>query len=160
MTVYIDAEKCIGCGLCVETCPVEAIQLVNGIAQIDYSLCRECEACIDVCTSGALSTKKTAIPTIKREQLEIVKTQPDHPVPVNIATQRQPSNWASVILALLSSDLIPRITDLVNTILAQKSQRPLPKTLPIRYTSNINSNQQRRMRRRAQYRSRRLSNSK
>ena len=29
MNVRVDEDKCIGCGLCVSTCAVEAIQLVK-----------------------------------------------------------------------------------------------------------------------------------
>lgn len=160
MTVYIDRERCIGCGACVDICPMEAIHLVNGIAQIDYSLCRECEACIDTCTTGALSTRKPDLPIIKGDQVEIVKTRSNQAISVNTATQRQPSSWTSILLTLLSSDLVPRITDLINTVLAHKAQNPLPKTLPMKYSSSIYPNQQRRMRRRAQYRIHRLSNSR
>jgi len=51
--VYID-ENCIGCGLCVDTCRVEAISLLENRAVIDKGLCLECGACIDVCPLGAI----------------------------------------------------------------------------------------------------------
>lgn len=51
--MFID-ENCTGCGMCVETCPVEAISLVDNIAVIDKEVCLECGACIDVCPVEAI----------------------------------------------------------------------------------------------------------
>jgi len=42
--IYVDEERCTGCGLCVEACPTGAIRLVDGVAQVEQGLCRECEA--------------------------------------------------------------------------------------------------------------------
>lgn len=47
-------EDCLGCGLCVEQCMFKAIQVKEGIAEIDGGLCRICGRCADVCPSDAL----------------------------------------------------------------------------------------------------------
>lgn len=51
--MYID-ENCVGCGLCVDECPVEAISLFENKAVINKELCIECGACIDVCPLEAI----------------------------------------------------------------------------------------------------------
>ncbi len=55
MAVKVDKEKCTGCGTCEDTCPVEAIKVVDDIAKVDPDECTECEACVDECPEGALS---------------------------------------------------------------------------------------------------------
>ncbi len=46
--IYIvDADKCIGCRLCVKPCPTDAIRMVEGIAIIDMNKCIACGICIE-----------------------------------------------------------------------------------------------------------------
>jgi NAD-dependent dihydropyrimidine dehydrogenase PreA subunit len=58
--VYIDSERCDGCGRCVEMCPVEALYLEGGVAQIDQALCTGCEACMKVCPERAILSVRTS----------------------------------------------------------------------------------------------------
>lgn len=60
MSVIIDKDTCIGCGICAATCPSEAIELVAGTAKVDETLCTECGACVKVCPVGAISLPKAA----------------------------------------------------------------------------------------------------
>ncbi len=56
MAVKIDKSRCIGCGLCVQTCPFEALALnQDGIVMVDEGKCTECGACPEVCPSDALN---------------------------------------------------------------------------------------------------------
>ena len=54
MSVSIDSEKCVGCGICVPLCPVQAISILNGKAFIDQDGCTECLQCINECPNGAI----------------------------------------------------------------------------------------------------------
>jgi len=52
--LIIDSESCIGCGVCVDTCPFGALELVDDIAQVNED-CTACGACLSVCPVDALS---------------------------------------------------------------------------------------------------------
>lgn len=44
---YVEADKCIGCRLCVSKCPNGAITMVKGVAVIDAEKCDGCGICAD-----------------------------------------------------------------------------------------------------------------
>ena len=46
------ADKCLGCGRCIDVCDVHSI--VDGRHAIDYGRCVGCGRCADVCVAGAL----------------------------------------------------------------------------------------------------------
>ncbi len=54
MAAVIDKKVCVGCGACVATCPVEAIVLKDGVAQVDPDKCISCGACVGTCPVGAI----------------------------------------------------------------------------------------------------------
>jgi len=54
MAAKVDSDSCVGCGACVDECPVSAISLNDEVASVDDSLCTECGACVDVCPTGAI----------------------------------------------------------------------------------------------------------
>ena len=47
-------RRCIGCGLCIENCPVQTISRVDGRAQIVLSNCIRCYCCHEVCPEQAI----------------------------------------------------------------------------------------------------------
>ena len=49
---------CIKCGKCERSCEPGALKLVNGIPQIDYSLCDSCGKCVDGCPTKVLTLLK------------------------------------------------------------------------------------------------------
>lgn len=51
----IDQDKCIGCGTCVQLCPVNAISFnKDGKAQIDKEKCIKCGTCEVACPVSAI----------------------------------------------------------------------------------------------------------
>ena len=55
MVAKVDAEKCTGCGICVDMCPVEAISLENEVAIVDEQVCTACGLCVNECPNEAIS---------------------------------------------------------------------------------------------------------
>ena len=58
-TAMIIPERCIGCGMCVENCAYNAIELIEDrrfgrIAQINQALCKGCGACSGNCRCSAI----------------------------------------------------------------------------------------------------------
>ena len=47
-------DLCIGCGLCGENCPQEAILVQNGKAWIDRTRCNRCGICFGICPQRAI----------------------------------------------------------------------------------------------------------
>ena len=62
MITFINKAKCTGCGLCVEACPYNAIELkeINQfghtvqVASVNNILCKGCGTCVAGCLSGAI----------------------------------------------------------------------------------------------------------
>ena len=54
MTVVVDKTKCIGCGACIVECPIEALDLIDGLAVVDPEKCKDNGSCVLVCPTNAL----------------------------------------------------------------------------------------------------------
>ena len=52
--VFVDSDRCVGCGICQGVCPAGAIS-VEEIALVDSGRCTGCRLCLDQCPMGALS---------------------------------------------------------------------------------------------------------
>ena len=58
LVAEINRLRCTGCGLCVQVCPYQAINLNDqGIAEINESLCKGCGTCVASCRCGAPSLR-------------------------------------------------------------------------------------------------------
>lgn len=54
MAIRVISDKCNGCGLCVKSCPVGAIEVTNKQAIIDLDLCNYCGSCVSACRFRAI----------------------------------------------------------------------------------------------------------
>jgi NAD-dependent dihydropyrimidine dehydrogenase PreA subunit len=57
-TLKYDAQRCTGCGKCVEVCPHAVFTMENGKAKlVDKDACVECGACRKNCQFEAISVQ-------------------------------------------------------------------------------------------------------
>ncbi|MFR3035401.1 MAG: 4Fe-4S dicluster domain-containing protein, partial [Blautia hydrogenotrophica] len=57
---YILEDKCIGCGICVDSCPVEgkALKFIGKKAPVyNYRKCIRCFCCQEMCPKKAIQVK-------------------------------------------------------------------------------------------------------
>jgi ferredoxin len=58
VTLKLDGEKCIGCGMCLLVCPHAVLSLTNGTVEIrDRDACMECGACAQNCPVKAVTVQ-------------------------------------------------------------------------------------------------------
>ena len=55
MVAVVDASTCTGCESCVESCPLDAIEMKDDLAVVDEDTCGDCGECVDVCPVEAIS---------------------------------------------------------------------------------------------------------
>ncbi len=55
----LDENKCIGCGNCIEICPMETIEMDKSIARINLEKCIGCGVCVHHCSEKAIYLKRT-----------------------------------------------------------------------------------------------------
>ena len=63
---YTDDKECIGCGDCIEVCPVDALTVEGVSPTVDEDWCIGCGVCIAKCSSGAA---KLRLRTDRMEQV-------------------------------------------------------------------------------------------
>lgn len=65
INVYINAAKCVGCGMCIKSCPVDCIEGLPGyIHMIEDIDCTKCGKCIEVCEAGAIIKTMEKVPEL------------------------------------------------------------------------------------------------
>lgn len=51
----VDEDLCIGCSDCIPSCQFGALEIVDGLNQVNYEKCMGCGVCIGKCEQGAMS---------------------------------------------------------------------------------------------------------
>jgi Fe-S-cluster-containing hydrogenase component 2 len=128
MTIQINQELCAGCGVCADTCPEGAIQLMVGQAMIDDALCTQCEACIDACPNGAISVISMPERSAAIMSLPVIETSPvpakNQPVfAISKAPARGLVPLAGAALAFLGHEVAPRLVDILVSALERRLDR-------------------------------------
>ena len=58
VTLKLDQEKCVGCGICLVVCPHKVLSMNNGHVRIENrDLCMECGACARNCPTEAVTVQ-------------------------------------------------------------------------------------------------------
>ncbi len=52
-----DAEKCVGCGICIDHCPVSALTVIDNIPQAEAARCIVCFCCQEMCPEKAIALR-------------------------------------------------------------------------------------------------------
>jgi ferredoxin len=53
-----DSKRCRLCGICVESCPPQAMAVAENELRIDYARCIRCFCCQELCPHAALETRQ------------------------------------------------------------------------------------------------------
>ncbi len=57
--VTVDKDKCVGDGECVDVCPVDVYEMVDGKADpVNEDECLGCESCVEVCETNAITVEE------------------------------------------------------------------------------------------------------
>jgi NAD-dependent dihydropyrimidine dehydrogenase PreA subunit len=53
--VSVNDEKCVGCGVCLKRCQMQALSIEEKKVQLDINRCIGCGLCVSTCPTGALT---------------------------------------------------------------------------------------------------------
>jgi ferredoxin len=59
---WVEESDCIGCELCIENCPTDAICIIENKAVIEMEDCIHCGICHGICPQGAVRHDSEKIP--------------------------------------------------------------------------------------------------
>ena len=54
----LDEATCVGCGICIDRCQMEALEMVNGKARLNPDRCIGCGLCVSTCPTHALTLER------------------------------------------------------------------------------------------------------
>jgi NAD-dependent dihydropyrimidine dehydrogenase PreA subunit len=128
MIIQVNQDLCAGNGVCVEACPVGAIQLVDQRAVIYDALCTQCEACLDACPSEAITARSILKPSVSIMTLPAAESRPvpvrdQAALPETATPARGLAPLAGAALAFLGREVAPRLADALVAALERRLAR-------------------------------------
>lgn len=60
----VSKDDCTGCTVCVDKCPIEALDLNDSVVDLLEEKCLGCGACVSVCPTNAISMKRRELQTV------------------------------------------------------------------------------------------------
>ena len=52
----IETDECVGCGICIDACPQEVLEVTDGVAEAtNEDACIACGDCVEECPMGAIT---------------------------------------------------------------------------------------------------------
>jgi ferredoxin len=125
--IYVDGEKCAGCGACEDVCPVEAILVSDGVARIDQDRCNECEACVETCPNEAIlvviePVEEKAISLREQPASEVALAEP-YRTPAPLRSKAVPV--VASALAFLGREVAPRLAMYLVDALDRRQSSPV-----------------------------------
>ena len=110
--ITIHAERCDGCGACLEVCPYGALFLIEGKAVVDEALCQGCEVCVSACPVEAIMVVEQ-LPTAQPNRVPAIRPQPEVVV---VERPQAPVSWRVKLLPVVGAalswagrELVPRL---------------------------------------------------
>jgi len=131
--IYVDGEKCTGCGTCEDVCPVEAVRVSDdGVARIDQDRCNECEACVEACPNEAIlvviEPAEEQVISLHDAGLQIRREQMLQPAPETALAEPRRSRVVPVLgaaLAFLGREVAPRLATYLLDALDRRQSAPV-----------------------------------
>jgi len=81
----VNVALCVGCGICVNVCPVGAVALNGRTAQVNETVCNGCGACVESCPTSAMQLVTQGEPAPAPERRPVPVSQPE-PTMRNVGT--------------------------------------------------------------------------
>ena len=120
--IYVDDEKCAGCGVCEDVCPLEAIRVSDGVARIDQHRCNECEACVEACPNQAILL---VIEPAEEKALSL-REQPAPEIALAEPHRSRVMPVVGAALAFLGREVAPRLATYLVDALDRRLSRQQP----------------------------------
>jgi len=147
--ICVDSDKCAGCGVCEDVCPVGAVRVSDGVAHIDQDRCNECEACVEACPNEAIlmviePAEEKVISLREHPAPELALAEP-HRTPAPLRTKVVPVVGAA--LAFLGREVAPRLVTYLVDALERRQSSPVSSTKSPTPSSSTKGGQKGRRRR-------------
>jgi NAD-dependent dihydropyrimidine dehydrogenase PreA subunit len=78
---HVDTALCTACGICVEACPFDALEMGDDFVLVSQEACMGCGVCVSSCEQGALSLLRDASKGEPLELFELLDSQEFSSIP-------------------------------------------------------------------------------